>query len=79
MKLRFEQMQVYTRTDRTARTRRDVINFCGCEEPLSLKEKIRLCKAMYGYVRLCRAGMAMYGYIWLCRAVYGYVGLCRAV
>ena len=32
--------------------------------------------AMYGYVRLCRASRAVYGYVWLYRAMCGHVWLC---
>ena len=40
---------------------------------------VGLCMAVYGYVGLCRASMAVYAYVGLCRAVYGYIGLCMAV
>ena len=34
---------------------------------------------MYGYVGLCRASMALYGYVWVYMAMHGYVGLCMGV
>ena len=34
---------------------------------------------MHGYVWLCMAMWAMYGFVGLYRAMYGCVGVCRAI